>query len=204
VLPNVVDDEVFHPVATERDRDELLFVGLIRRFKRVDVLLRALALARRRRPQLHLKILSANAFRAYSQDRREVTGLIEELGLSAAVRIVDGSDPPAVADAMRRCGLAVVSSTRRETFCSVAAEALACGTPLVSTRCGGPEEFIGPDDGVLVPADDPQALCEGIERALDGRDRFDGAAIARRVVARFGRRAWSDQALAMYQRLVAA
>jgi glycosyltransferase involved in cell wall biosynthesis len=201
VLPNVVDDAVFRPAAVERDPDELLFVGLIRRFKRVDVLLRALALARRQRPRLHLKILSANAFRAYSQDRREVHSLIEQLGLAAAVRIVGGSDPPAVADAMRRCGLVVVSSTRRETFCSVAAEALACGTPLVCTRCGGPEEFVGPDDGVMVPADDPQALADGILRALDERERFDGHAIAQRVTARFGRQAWSEQALALYHRL---
>jgi glycosyltransferase involved in cell wall biosynthesis len=83
----------------------------------------------------------------------------------------------------------------------VAAEALACGTPLVCTRCGGPEEFVGPDDGVLVPADDPQALCDGILRALDERERFDGAGIAQRVTARFGRAAWSDQALAMYRSL---
>lgn len=202
VLPNVVDDAVFQPVPLERDPDELLFVGLIRRFKRVDVLLHALALARRQRPTLHLKILSANAFRAYSQDRREVHSLIEQLDLTAAVRIVEGSDPPAVADAMRRCALVVVSSTRRETFCSVAAEALACGTPLVCTRCGGPEEFVGPDDGVMVPADDPQALGDGILRALDERERFDGSAIARRVTARFGREAWSEQALATYRGLV--
>jgi glycosyltransferase involved in cell wall biosynthesis len=185
----------------ERDTDELLFVGLIRRFKRVDVLLHALALARRQRPRLHLKILSANAFRAYSQDRREVNELIDRLDLASAVRIVGGSEPPAVADAMRRCALVVVSSTRRETFCSVAAEALACGTPLVCTRCGGPEEFVGPDDGVMVNADDPQALADGILRALQQRSRFDGAAIAERVTARFGRHAWSEQALSMYRQL---
>jgi len=201
VLPNVVDDAVFHAAAVDRDPDELLFVGLIRRFKRVDVLLHALALARKQRPRLHLKILSANAFRAYSRDRREVNELIDQLKLASAVRIVAGSEPPAVADAMRRCGLVVVSSTRRETFCSVAAEALACGTPLVITRCGGPEEFVGPDDGVMVDVDDPQALCDGMLRALGERERFDGTAIAQRVTARFGRQAWSDQALAMYRQL---
>jgi glycosyltransferase involved in cell wall biosynthesis len=201
VLPNVVDDQVFHTEPIERDSDELLFVGLIRRFKRVDVLLHALALARKQRPRLHLKILSANAFRAYAQDRREVNDLIDQLGLAAVIRIVPGSDPPAVADAMRRCALVVVSSTRRETFCSVAAEALACGTPLVTTRCGGPEEFVGPEDGVLVPADDPQALCDGILQAMAQRERFDGKSIAARVVARFGRRAWSEQALGIYQQL---
>src|SRR6185503_13972472 len=113
-------------------------------------------------PAVRLRILSANAFRAYGRDRREVSDLIAELDLEPAITIVNGADPPAVAEAMRRCALVVVSSTRRETFCSVAAEALACGTPLAITRCGGPEEFVTPRDGVTVAADDPAALAEGI------------------------------------------
>jgi glycosyltransferase involved in cell wall biosynthesis len=52
VLPNVVDDVVFSPAPRRRDPDELLYVGVIRRVKRVDVLLRALAEARRSQPAL--------------------------------------------------------------------------------------------------------------------------------------------------------
>ena len=54
VLPNVLDDEIFHPDGGPRDPDELLFVGLIRRFKRLDVLLRALAEVRKHRPNIRL------------------------------------------------------------------------------------------------------------------------------------------------------
>lgn len=201
VLPNVVDDATFHPADVERDPHELLYVGLIRKFKRVDVLVRALALARRVVPELRLKILSANAFRAYARDRREVNELIAQLGLAGAVQVVNGSDPPAVADAMRRCALVVVSSTRRETFCSVAAEALACGTPLVVTRCGGPEEFVTPEDGVMVEPDDPQALADGIVRALRDRQAYDPSAMHARMVGRFGAEAWCTRALRVYVRV---
>jgi len=199
VLPNVVDDIVFHAARAVRDPHQLLYVGLIRKFKRVDVLVRALAMARRSAPELHLKILSANAFRAYGRDRREISALIEELGLAASVQIVNGADPPAVAAAMSRCALVVISSTRRETFCSVAAEALACGTPLVLTRCGGPEEFVGPNDGVMVEPDDPEALAAGILRALRDRTSFDSEAMRSRIVARFGRKAWADRAAGLYR-----
>ena len=58
------------PAHRPRDLDQLLYVGLIRKFKRVDVLLRALAEARGTLPQLHLRLLSANAYRAYGADRR--------------------------------------------------------------------------------------------------------------------------------------
>ena len=201
VLANVVDDLVFTPSPRQRDPHELLYVGLIRKFKRVDVLLRALAEARRTVPELHLRVLSAKAFRAYGSDRREMRNLIHSLGLESAVTIVDGSDPPAVAEAMRRCAFVTVSSTRRETFCSVAAEALACGTPLVITRCGGPEEFVTAADGVMVEPDDPAAFADGILAALRRRDTFDTDDMRTRIVARFGRAAWCDRAMATYDRV---
>jgi glycosyltransferase involved in cell wall biosynthesis len=201
VLPNVLDDDVFAPSPRQRDPNELLFVGLIRKFKRVDVLLRAVAEVRRTRPEIHLRMLSANAFRAYSRDRRETAALISSLGLDDAVTVVNGSDPQGVAEAMRRCAFVTVSSTRRETFCSVAAESLACGTPLVITRCGGPEEFVTEDDGVMVAPDDPLAFAAGIHEALARRDEFDGSAIRDRIVARFGRRAWTEHAMATYERV---
>jgi glycosyltransferase involved in cell wall biosynthesis len=204
VLPNVVDDAVFHPAPRPRDDRELLFVGLIRRVKRVDVLVRALALAQRTLPELRLKILSADAFRAYARDRREIREQIAALGLHSSIEIVNGSDPAAVAEAMRRCALVVVSSTRRETFCSVAAEALACGTPLVLTRCGGPEEYVTAADGILVDPDDPEALAAGILEAVQKRETFDAEGMRARIVARFGRAAWCDRAMALYERVAGA
>lgn len=201
VLPNVVDDTVFRPALARRDPNEVLYVGLVRKFKRVDVLLRGVAEARKTLPDLRLRILSANAFRAYSKDRREMHALITSLGLGRSVDVVTGSDPPAVAEAMRRAALVAVSSTRRETFCSVAAEALACGTPLVVTRCGGPEEFFSEGDGEMVEADDPSAFARGLTSVLARQHEFRGDEIHARVVARFGRAAWSERALALYDRV---
>jgi len=201
VLPNVVDDEMFSPAPRTRNPNELLYVGLIRKFKRVDVLLGAVAQARRTLPDLRLRILSASAFRSYATDRAEMRGLISTLGLDGVVDVVNGASPSEVAEAMRRCAFVVVSSTRRETFCSVAAESLACGTPLVLTRCGGPEEFVTEADGVMVEPDDPAALADGIVRAMQQRSQFRSEEIRARIVNRYGRVAWRELALATYERL---
>ena len=202
VLPNVVDDDVFFPSDVPRDAEELLYVGLIRRVKRLDVLLHALADVRRSMPGLHLRILSADAYHAYASDRREVRRLIATLGLADAVRFVHGTDPHGVADAMRRAAFVTVASAR-ETFCSVAAESLACGTPVIVTRCGGPEEFVSAGDGVLVPPGDPIAYAAGIREGFARRAGFDSVAIASRIVNRFGRAAWTDRALTLYERVAA-
>ena len=61
-----------------------------------------------------------------------------------------------------------VSSSRFEGFCRVIAEALAVGTPVVSTDCpSGPAEVLeNGEAGVLVPNEDVDALAEGIYQLL--------------------------------------
>jgi glycosyltransferase involved in cell wall biosynthesis len=71
----------------------------------------------------------------------------------------------------------------------------------VITRCGGPEEFVTAADGVMVEADDSEAFAAGIVQALRRRETFNGDDMRARIVARFGRAAWHDQAMTIYERV---
>ena len=80
-----------------------------------------------------------------------------------------------------------------EPFGTVLAEAMAAGTPVVATTVGGlPEVVTDGVDGILVPPGRPDALAQGVARALASRDelgrsaaassqRFDADAYARHV-----------------------
>ena len=69
---------------------------------------------------------------------------------------------------MRRAGLLAVSS-RYEGFGLILTEALACGTPVVSTDCpGGPSDILNDGEyGELVDVGDPRGLTEAMARTLD-------------------------------------
>jgi glycosyltransferase involved in cell wall biosynthesis len=103
-----------------------------------------------------------------------------------------------VAALMRRSALLVVPS-RRETFSLVTAEALASGTPVVATRCGGPEEILTPETGELTDVDDPYALAAAIQTAL-GRS-YDRQALRDYSVGRFGMAASSERLGRLYGRV---
>ena len=81
----------------------------------------------------------------------------------------------------RRAALVVVPS-RYEGFGLPAAEAMACGTPVVATAAGAlPEVIETGGGGVLAPRDDPQGLAQCIAALLADPDR-------RRALGRAGRR----------------
>ena len=200
IVPNVVDERVFvapHP-GEERDPDQLLFVGLIRRVKGLDVLVRALPHLLADHPRLRLSVVGATFFRAYKREEAEVHALVASLGLGDRVTFLGELDPLRVAALMRRSALLVVPS-RRETFSLVTAEALASGTPVVATRCGGPEEIITPETGELADVDDPYALAAAIQTAL-GRS-YDRAALRSYSVGRYGLAASSERLGRLYARV---
>jgi teichuronic acid biosynthesis glycosyltransferase TuaC len=200
IVPNVVDERIFvAPTGSEeRDPNRLLFVGLVRRVKGLDVLVRALGHLIPDNPQLRLSVVGATFFRAYKREEAEVHALVEQLGLRDRVEFLGELAPVRVASLMRRSALLVVPS-RRETFSLVTAEALASGTPVVATRCGGPEEIITPETGELTDVDDPLALAGAIETAL-GRT-FDRDALRRYSVGRFGMTAASERLGTLYSRV---
>lgn len=86
---------------------------------------------------------------------------------------------------MNGCGCFVCSS-RTETLSCVLNEAAACGKPVISTRCGGPEDIVTEETGLLVPVDDVEALAGAMLRMLDTAADYDPQRIRELTVSRFG------------------
>lgn len=200
VVPNVVDESIFvAPGADEpRDANHLLFVGLIRHVKGLDVLVRALGHLLPDHPELHLSVAGGAFYRTYARDANEVRSLVRALGVQDRVSFLGEVAPHDVAALMRRSALLVVPS-RRETFSLVTAEALASGTPVVATRCGGPEEIITPETGELVESGDAAALASAIETALTRS--YDRERLRSYSVARYGTAAAANRLGRLYDRV---
>jgi glycosyltransferase involved in cell wall biosynthesis len=99
---------------------------------------------------------------------------------------------------MRRSALLVLPS-RSESFGSVLVEALACGTPVVATRCGGPEDIVADEVGVLVSKEDPEALAAALEHVLATRGSYDRARLRAHAVRHFSWDGIAGQYAQLYQ-----
>lgn len=137
----------------------ILGTGRLTRQKDFATLVRAFAELRRHRAA-RLIVLGEG------EERRELETLIDEYDLRETVDL-----PGFVANPYAFMGRAAVFvlSSRWEGFGNALVEAMACGTPVVSTRCpSGPAEILEEGRwGELVPVGDAAALAASMERMLD-------------------------------------
>lgn len=181
VIPNVVDTNLFHPSLRPREDanpKRILFVGQLAPVRGVAYLLEALSALRRRRDDWRLDIVGDGAARGVYER------MAADLNLGGMITFCGNQARGEVAEFMSRADLLVVPGLT-ETFSVPAAEALASGVPVLATRCGGPEEFLSADTGMLVPPGDAGALCEGLEYMLDNLHRYSRERISRYARERF-------------------
>ena len=165
IIPNVVDTHLFRSDPTPNMKSpvkRLLVVSLLdsNHKKGIPYLLHALARVRSKRDDWYLDIVGDGPARI------EYERLVEELGLAEKVIFHGIRSKREVAEFMRKADL-FVSPSLVETFSVVVAEALATGIPVLTTRSGGPEEFVTDNVGMLIPPGSVEALYTGLNYMLD-------------------------------------
>jgi glycosyltransferase involved in cell wall biosynthesis len=163
VVTAPIDTARFRPDPGARRRGDapyLLFAGRVNDpRKNVGLLLQAFAVARRRHPDLALVL-------AGEPPERRLLARVGELGLDGAVRFV-GHQPLEALVRLYQGALLFVLPSRQEGLGIAVLEAMACGVPAVSTRCGGPESVLEDGEtGRLTPNGDAGALADSVLELL--------------------------------------
>jgi glycogen(starch) synthase len=165
IIANAV---AFGPVRPEpvTELRRWMYAGGLTANKGVAWLLEAFARCREKDPELTLTFVGDGALAA---DLRARTG---ELGLAGAVTFTGAVPHERALRLMNEHDL-LVHPSRAETFGMTVVEAVAAGTPVLVTRCGGPEETLA---GIERAAGELVDVEEGSDAIVDGywrlRERF--------------------------------
>ena len=73
---------------------------------------------------------------------------------------------------LHACNFLVVNS-RFETFSLICIEAMSCGKPVIATDCGGPSDFMNPQNGILIQPDNDEQLTSAIRKMISGYKSYD-------------------------------
>lgn len=201
VVPNAVAVDRFTPGgASLRHPDELLYLGSRRSTKGIEILLRAFAEVRTDRPRLRLRLVGDLGMPA--EEARWVA-LAAELRIDDAVSIEGPTDREGVGAALRQAS-ALVHPSPRETFGTVAAEALAAGTPVATLPSGGVDEIVGHagTHGEVADGIGPSELARAIGRLLERRDSFDPVVLRSHVEATSAAPVVAARTIALYEELL--
>jgi glycosyltransferase involved in cell wall biosynthesis len=154
LVPNSVDRTQFF--APPRGKQPAPTIGLLYSrapFKGLDIALAALRLVERRIPEL--RIIS------FGTEHPTLS-----LSLPKQTQYIFSPPQAEIRNLYASCD-AWLTASRSEGFNLPALEAMACRTPIVSTRTGWPEEAIKSGvNGLLVDVDNISALAEGVEWVL--------------------------------------
>ncbi len=134
-----------------------------------------------------------------------IKNMASELGIQDNITFTGSYVRKEFADNLSHSDCFVLPS-RSETFGIVYIEALATGTPVIATKCGGPEDFVDDTNGILIPVDDVDALAEAMKEMVRDfqsanckfsgahmklvsescKEKFSPEAVAKEVAAKLG------------------
>jgi glycosyltransferase involved in cell wall biosynthesis len=166
------------------------WVGRLSREKGADVLLEAL-------PELS-DLPVQLSFVGDGPERPALEARARELGVAERVRwhgfVEDASRLLPALDAF-------VLSSRTEGTPICLLEAMSAETPIVATRVGGVPDVVGPDEALLVPAEDSAAIARAVREVYADPERARGRvqAATRRLAERYDPSAWFDRYVALYR-----
>jgi glycosyltransferase involved in cell wall biosynthesis len=160
VVPNGINTDYFYPLPhIRRQPNHLLTTNSADTpLKGLRYLLEAVKAIRKKRP-IHLTVIG--------EPKKDgvVERLVKDWKLSDNVRFTGRIGYEEFAGYYAQSTMAVIPSLY-EGFGMPAGEAMACGTPVISTTGGALPEVVG-DAGMLVPPGDSKALVGAIEDLLD-------------------------------------
>ena len=194
VIPNMVDNQCFHPNDNAKSATPFVFVsvGNLIPIKAFDQLIEAFAQVK------------GNAELYIIGDGPELEKLKKQtkvLQLDSKVTLLGRLNRDEINKVYQKSHVFVLPS-QSETFGVSYIEAMYAGLPVIATRCGGPESFVNESNGILIPVNDVAALTEAmctiqqnyhgynlIQISEDSKAHYSPEVIAERIVQSYSFRA---------------
>jgi glycosyltransferase involved in cell wall biosynthesis len=171
IVPNIVNSMFFPVKKTNKDfhsKKNIIHVSLLNDSqKNISGIIRAVEEVSKKREDFRLQIVGEGS------DRKELEIQAGKFGLLNSRVIFSGrlNDEQLIESYRNSCFF--ILNSYHETFAIVCAEALACGIPVVSTRCGGPEEYVDEKMGLLIDVNSHSQLVSAIHFMLDHHQDYD-------------------------------
>jgi glycosyltransferase involved in cell wall biosynthesis len=154
-VSNPINTDEFHPTLDSGGRGKrpftILYAGRIAEEKKIDIVIRAAAAARKAIPDIRVIVVGRGAYEA------QLRTLAKSLDMESSVEFTGFVPNADLASYYAKSDVFAIMSTA-ETQSIVAMQALACKIPVIAADAWGFKEYITPEVGFLIKPDDVAAV----------------------------------------------
>ena len=144
IIPNIIENTEVNTLPINRNQINVLMVAdLVDEIKNISGVIRMISQTDHASPFI-LRIIGGGP------DEAKLKKLASDLNLRDRIIFFEGQkNNSEVYTYLRNCDFLILNS-RYETFSLICAEAMSCGKPVLATACGGPNEFVNTETGLLI------------------------------------------------------
>jgi len=196
VVRNVIEN-IELPLPSNNSKIKILTIAdLVDSHKNISGIIKAISTVSKQNTSIEYHIIGDGP------DRLMLTKLSDSLELTDKFIFFHGRHPNEyVYDFIKQIDFIVINSNY-ETFSVVAAEALANGKPVIATICGGPEEFITSDHGLLIEKKNQQQLVQAIFTMLASYKNYNPQALNHYITTKFNYEVIGKQFYEIYKPII--
>jgi len=202
VIPNVVSDETLSSEILQKRETEkkkiVLVARLDDRHKNISGIIKCLSGIYN---GLGIKDFEFHII-GEGDDRGYLEGLSRGLNLLGRCVFFHGYLPEDEKLKLLRESHFHVLNSNFEGFSVATAEAIACGIPVIVTRCGGPVDFVNENVGILIEPDNPKELESAILYMLANWHRYDSKRMKEYAKKMFSYEVVGKQLYEVYKNIV--
>ncbi len=172
IIPNYIDTKRFDIEKRKTLVFTLINICNFFKVKSLETLLQALRIVidQYNISKIRLNIIGTGEYEKYYKD------ICSNLNLDKYVKFKGYIDNNKIPYELCSSDVLCVSSTI-ETFGIPIIEAMACGIPCISTKCGGPEEIVNDSNGLLVEVKNPEQFAKAIAYMYNNISKYSSKKI---------------------------
>lgn len=196
VIPNIIDTRLFNDVVKkEHEGFRLVTTSNLIPLKRTLNILKVLpTILEEKGYGVHLDIIGDGP------SKQDLLSFVINNGIEKYVTFHGLQKRECISKIYESADCFVLPSSS-ETFGVAYVEAMAAGLPVIATRCGGPEDFVTINNGLLIEVDDLQQLKESIIYMYEHITEFNTKTIKNNVCAKFSPDVVAKRIISIYEKI---
>ena len=190
---NLCDESQFKLTTEKHKNPTFLIVAANSFYKNYDLFIKSMEeLKRIALKDFNIIIAGYNSNKGYSQNANELESKIQKSLIAENTQMIEAVSREEIPTLYNSCDVFIMTSIQEGLPVS-ALEASMSGLPVISTRCGGVEDYVDDSMGRIFSITDYKGIANACNQFINGEIKFDNKAIREKAISLFGKEAFVER-----------